>query len=359
MIRVETLQDAQLDRYDGFVREQSAAMVYHAPFFWEFLGQAVGGERVCLVARRQDRIVGVLPYFSLHRPELGTVINSLPWYGSHGGCLLLDPDDDEARRALLAQYASAVAEPTVLAATLVLTPEETRRKAVYRGCLPVRFADRRIGQVTPLPEPGDGLDGRLLGVLRQKTRNLVRKALNQGFELVGADEDWAWRFLWQTHTSNIEAIGGRAKPWSHFEALRSRIPPAARRLLIARAGGEPAAALLLLYFGRTVEYLVPTISKELRSRQPLSFLIFHGMLDAVGRGFRWWNWGGTWLSQETLLHFKAGWGAEERPYEYLICATDRMINLARKDLTALGRSFAWYYLIPFGALGDTNEPRSA
>lgn len=78
---------------------------------------------------------------------------------------------------------------------------------------------------------------------------------------------------------------------------------------IASLDGRPVAALLLLYFNRTVEYFAPVIEHEYRSRQPLSFLIWQGMLDAVHRGYP------LFLAQQHFRGAVAIWECEfEKPY---------------------------------------------
>jgi hypothetical protein len=282
------------------------------------------------------------------------VINSLPWYGSHGGCILAPDAGDDARRALLARYREFATAPGVLSATIVLTPEESVHADVYRQALDPAAEDARIGQVTTLPESGSDVEGRLERIFTQKTRNLTRKARRQGFELRADDSDAAWDFLYRTHAANMAALGGRAKPRAHFEALRSRLPAAMRQLWLAQLHARPVAAMLLLHHNRTVEYFTPVIDHDFRPLQPLTFLIWHGMLDAIGRGYRWWNWGGTWASQTSLHHFKAGWGAVDRPYTYLINASTEGQQRMRALRAELGEAFPYYYTFPYALLEDGN-----
>jgi len=175
----------------------------------------------------------------------------------------------------------------------------------------------------------------------------VRKALKQGFQLVISDEEWAWQFLHKTHTENLRSIGGIPKPWEHFAAIRQNIPWEWRNIFVALLDGKPVAALLMLYFNQTAEYVTPVIMQEHRSSQPLSFLIWHAMLHATANGFRWWNWGGTWDSQKSLHHFKAGWGAEDYPYSYFISLKPASLVLMKSDLNDLRSAFPYYYLLPF------------
>lgn len=325
------------------------AMIYGDRCFHDFLGEAVGGGHVALVVRDGSRTRAALCLFEKAVRGIGTVVNSLPWYGSHGGCFGAGLDES-AREALLGAFRDYVRESCPLSATIICTPEESRYAAVYRWWLDPSAEDERIGQFTMLPPWCDEFERDLEHVLKQKTRNLARKARRQGFVEVTADDDSAWRVLHDLHVANMTAIGGMAKPWPHFEALRRHIPAPRRRLSLAMAGKEVAAALLVLGYGRTVEYLVPAIALAHRSRQPLSFLIWHAMHWAAEQGYTRWNWGGTWGAQDSLHHFKAGWGAEDRRYRYFIVAEAAGVDSIRIQRDALRTLFPYYYVYPFAAL---------
>lgn len=347
MIRVEKLTPAFGRRYQTFLRSDPTCLIYASLEFRDFLLKAVGGTSTVLMALdERDQIVGTLCYFSFHVPALGTVINSLPWYGSHGSCIVRGNFPNEVRCALITRFREIAEQPDVLSATVILTPDEENKKDEYLRILQPDALDHRVGQVTELPEVGEHLERHIL----QKTRNLVRKALRQSFVLTVEDGEAAWQFLYQTHAENMTAIGGKAKPLSHFQVLQSVFPASARRLYVAHLNGQPVAALLLLYFNHTVEYITPVVKLEYRSAQPLSFLIWHAMQDAITSGFRRWNWGGTWTSQKSLHHFKAGWGAEDKPYTYLISSSKRGREVFVANKEKLHELFPYYYTYPYDRL---------
>ena len=334
-------------QYREFLLADPSSLIYASLEFRDFLTRAVGGAPTILLALdTHDQIVGALGYFRLEAPDFGTVINSLPWYGSHGGCIVRGVYAREARCELLTRYREAASAPDVLSATIVLTPDEERVKDDYLHMLQPDALDHRIGQLTQLPAAEDDLQWRIL----QKTRNLVRKALRQPFVHTIEDNEATWQFLYQTHAETMAGVGGKPKPWKHFEAMRNTIPASARRLYLAYLDGKPVAALLLFYFNRTVEYITPVIKHEHRSAQPLSFLIWHAMQDAISEGFQWWNWGGTWTSQKSLHHFKAGWGAENRPYTYLISSSQKGRSLLTANKHRLSELFPYYYTYPYDSL---------
>lgn len=341
--------DLPVPEYERWLASRPEALIYAAPMFHRFLAAAVGDECHYLVARRGGAPCGVLPFFRRDVDGVGCVINSLPWYGTHGGCIGVAPGDAATRAALVRAFSDYARDARPLSFTLILSPEESLCTEEYLAGIEHVVTDSRIGQVTLLPV--DGGSTALAATLLQKTRNLVNKSLRQGFREESGDEsDAAWQFLCDVHTENLRAINGKPKPRAHFEALRAEIPPANRRLSIAWLGDEPVAALLLLAFNETVEYLTPVIRAEHRSRQPLSFLIWRSMHWAMARGCRWWNWGGTWITQPSLMHFKAGWGARERPYTYVISAPPDAVARFRSGLDSFVKAFPYYYLYPYGSL---------
>jgi hypothetical protein len=337
-------------QYRQFLLSNPRALIYATLEYRNFLSAVAGGAPDYWLAIKHDQIMGAIPFFSKAQAEYGTVINSLPWYGSYGACTLAPIGDASDRQALLVKYAEAALAPDTLTATLILSPFENQYLDQYLHVLKPDSVDHRIGQITPLPKDIASCEEHLLGLLKHKTRNLVRKSLKQGFQLLITDENWAWQFLYETHVENMQAIGGRAKPWEHFLALREYIPIDWRSLFLAVLDGQPVAAMLLLYFNKTVEYITPVVKHEYRSQQPLSFLIWHGMLRAVRDGFWWWNWGGTWISQKSLYHFKSGWGADDYPYTYLINVGDGAVPILKSDLEKFQTYFSSYYLIPYGLL---------
>lgn len=347
MIKVIELSKTLEPRYSAFVAQQAQGMIYWTLEFRDFLQRVLDGTPRYFLALDESGVVGVLPCFESTHVEYGKVINSLPWYGSHGGCLVQSSGHALARNALLDRYQELVNTAEVAFATLILSPQENHFVDKYVAELSPDAVDGRIGQVTTLPGDGADVEARLERAISQKTRNLARKGCKQGFELSIEDGDEVWRFLHETHVENMVSIGGQAKPWAHFTALRAAIPSDWRQLMLARLNGEPVAAMLIFRFNQTVEYIAPVIKHHFRSLQPLSFLIWHGMLNAIRDGFRWWNWGGTWATQKSLHHFKAGWGATDQPYSYLVHAKPRALDALRQDREAVTNAFPFYFTYPF------------
>jgi Acetyltransferase (GNAT) domain len=352
-VGTENLCDAQ-NSLQEFVASNQLS-IYSHPKFLEFLIFVTHGEARIIIAKHNDKVVGALPFMELKHNGFGRVVNSLPWYGSHGGCVLdyTQSDASGVRREILAHFCKAIGGEDLISSTVILSHEENPYREDYVRALSPTASDDRIGQITTLPDCSGGVEPELMNVLSQKTRNLVRKSLKQGFVERISDDDEAWNVLYRIHKKNMEAMDAASKPREHFDAIRKIFPPTMRRLSVALDGTTPVAALLLLYCGSTVEYITPVVDIDARPRQPLSFLIWHAMLDAARRGMQNWNWGGTWQNQRSLHHFKAGFGAQDRPYSFLITASPNGLEKLRANRQDLGAMFPFFYTYPYEGLDDS------
>ena len=119
-------------------------------------------------------------------------------------------------------------------------------------------------------------------------------------------------------------------------------------LYLAYYDGKPVAGLLLFYFNKTVEYFTPVIKAEYRNIQPLSLLIYEAMEDSLMQGYRYWNWGGTWVTQDGVYRFKKRWGTQDHPYYYYTRVyNDSMFRLSKEELL---KEYPDFYVVPFDKL---------
>ena len=170
-----------------------------------------------------------------------------------------------------------------------------------------------------------------MALYHQKTRNMVRKAMKM-VSSVDIDND-AFDFLRRVHRENMRVLGGIAKPDAFFDLVPKHFDAGADfDFFVAEVGGERSAALLVFYFNEAAEYYTPVVRAEARTTQALSLLIHRAMTNAVERGCRKWNWGGTWSTQHGVYQFKSRWGTQDRPYTYYIKLQYRdVLECSRED----------------------------
>jgi hypothetical protein len=342
LICVQPLDARLVSRYEAFIRADPTTLFYHGTAFRSLVGELLEADERTLVALEDDRLVGALPLLSLDG-ERGRVFNSLPYYGSNGGVVAASA---EAHDALAAAYAKLVSDPGTLAATVVPNPFAPRGDELQHNLI-----DERIAQFTPIASAQDELLRRIDATARRN----VAKARRTGYRV--AREHEALPELHRLHDTNIRAIGGRPKTRRFFDLVAERLVPGEDYdLWTARTDRDVAAALLVFYWGRFVEYYTPAVAHDHRSSQPLSLVLLEAILDAGRRGFSFWNWGGTWTSQKPLYRFKRKWGADERPYSYLVQLNDpTLFDVARSTILA---AYPDFYVLPFDLLKEPSSPSS-
>lgn len=338
-MRVTLLESAYEAAYDTFVAHQPQALLYHSRKYIDFLIALLSCEQMTLMAINDaGQITGVLPLLAKNGP-LGKVINSLPYYGSNGGCL---SSDFNSRHALISHYQTMLSNDAIAAATIVENPFDRLDPATIQH----DFTDERIGQFTPIHYDANHAD-RLMDSFHYKTRNMIRKAEKLGVRVTIENDQLA--FVHQIHSENMLEIGGQPKSTNFFKLVPHHFQPTTDyRIHIARLDGEPVAAVLCFYFNKTVEYYTPVVRKEHRETQALSAAIFSAMTQASKEGYRWWNWGGTWLTQEGVYRFKKRWGTADYPYRYFT-------NLGNRDILKLKpvkilAEYSSFYTVPFSML---------
>lgn len=343
-MKVILLTAERFEAYEKYVSTHQAGMLYYSLKFRDFLQRQTGSASQYYIALDKDEQVrGILPLMMKNGP-LGMVINSLPYYGSNGGILA---DSPEAKKALLEKYIEIVKGENCAAATLIENPldKDYPYEQIQHDEL-----DFRIGQISNISGSFKDLEDIMIR-FHSKTRNLIRKAIKSNI-IIEIDND-QFEFLEKTHNDNMNSIGGLAKGADFFQNVQSIFKAGTDyNLYTAKMNGELIAATLVFYYGSVVEYYTPVIVKEFRSFQPLSLIIASAMLEASTRGYKWWNWGGTWQSQDGVYDFKSKWGTVDINYNYYVTVNNKDIyNASKKDLL---EHYSGVYVVPFNKI---NEPK--
>ena len=343
------------DAYEDLLQGCSWAMLYHSLKYRQFLIDFLpsDAEDHYLLAFDQSTLVGALPCFLIDGP-FGPVLNSLPFFGSHGSILTKGESSPAISKFLIQGLTDLCLQRKVSFSTVIDTPFSNFEVPIKEK-IKFQFRDYRIGQVTYLQQDEDPakIEEKLLGSYHQKTRNAVRKGLRSGLIFRNDQNEKALDTLYLLHKENIQSMGGIPKPRSFFNVIDRQMKyNEDYRIYYAQSvSGEIVCALMLLYFKDTVEYFVPATAKAWRSSQALSALIHLAMLDSVReRKARIWNWGGTWPNQLGVKQFKSRWGTEDHPYNYYTSIFDQNINLSEVSPNSLLSGYPWFYTVPFSAL---------
>lgn len=351
IIERQSAGQALLDDIDQFVQAHPEATFYHSSRYHAFLLDLLGASCHSLVALRDGKVVGILPLMTLDGP-CGVVANSLPFYGSYGGILAVEP----AAATLLWEHArERIEQLDVTVTTVVSNPFAA---AIDDG-MPGKPMDYRLVQYTDISGGANHAlkdTDWLHRIIDSSTRRNIRKAHSSGVEVRTAPE--AMAFLRQAHLEGMAAIGGRPKSDRFFALIdRHFRPDVDYKLYVASIGGEPVAALLLFLFREYAEYFVPATIEAAREAQPMAAILERAMAEAAAAGSRVWNWGGTWETQTGVYRFKRKWGAAERRYDYYV-ELRHPERLHGQTPQSLIDGYGNFYVVPFRLLNEGEDGQS-
>lgn len=339
---IRSLSADDHEAYEGFLYRNEAASFYYSLKYKNFLCELLDAQEAYLIAEKDKRIVGILPLL-WKDGSLGKVYNSLPYYGSHGGIIC---GDLEVFTKLLERYNEITRASDVVSSNLItnLILENDY------SCINQTHLDYRVGQITKLDYEGDVQEA-LLKSYDSKTRNMVRKAV--GLKIESYRDPSKIGFIQALHQENAARINIKPKNEKFFSLLeRYFMPGVDFEVYIAKYENKDIAGLLVFYFNKTVEYFVPVIINEYRNHQPLSLLIWTAMVDASQRGMKWWNWGGTSLSQTSVYEFKRKWGPIEKRYTYYNYVNNPSVYECSSE--KLLAEYQDFYVVPFNQLINRN-----
>jgi len=341
MLTVEPLNIATEPQYEGFVRTHPSGLLYYSLKWRDVTTTVTGGKARYLICRDNHRIVGVMPAF-LFDGAAGRVLNSLPFYGSHGGPLV-DESTESARHLMLKVFDNLARDNNCVSSTFITNPFDPDRHKLGE-MYPHSFVDERIGHITEIPPGSD--EKSLFTQYEGRARTAIRKAINEGITVRIETNPTVLEKVWRLHRENIETLGGIPKPWSFFEAVRAVYDYGVDyEVFTALKNDTEIAYLLLFYYSDKVEYFTPCVDARWRSCQPMSLLIFEGMKRASARDHRYWNFGGTLATQEGVARFKRSFGAQEYPYHYYgHLFDDKLMSIPRETILEM---YPFVYVYPF------------
>jgi len=345
---IQTSPPEQTASYDAYLKQHPYGLLYYSSKYKNFLKQLLQCEEIYLLATENGVIKGILPLMYLESSE-GRIYNSLPYYGSNGFVLA---DTPEAFDALAATYNNIVADPATASATVVENPfvDQTADAVTHN------FTDQRIAQFTDIADFSDDEDPMqaLINQIDNSAKRNIKKALREEINI--EIDNTKLNFLQKTHQDNMRAIGGLPKSDEFFRLIPKHFTPGEDyNIYIAKKSDKAIAALLLFYFNQTVEYFTPAIQNEYRSSQPLALIIITAMVDAYQRGFKYWNWGGTWISQTGVYRFKRKWAAQEKTYHYYTQLNNKsLLNASPEHLV---KTYPNFFVLPFSQLTQSGGSR--
>jgi FemAB-related protein (PEP-CTERM system-associated) len=319
-------EDVSESEWDKYVASNSGGTIDHA---WRWRGifrDVFGHESRYVAARREGRIVGVLPLVLFDSRLFGRFLASVPFL-NYGGILA----DDEAARAALLERARKIA------ASFRATHVELRHVERRIPELPFRQHKLQLRRHVP------GSSEELWAGVDKKVRNLVRKAQKDGLTAESGGGGLVSDF-YNVFARNMRDLGTPVYSRRLFEETL-RLFPQEARVHVVRLGRRPVAASVTLQHGDTV--LVPWASslREYRQHAPNMLLYWQMLEHAVHHGATTFDFGRSSPGSGTY-QFKRQWGATERPlhWEYVLLTRKTAPNQGPQNPKFTRLVEAWKHL---------------
>jgi serine/alanine adding enzyme len=293
---VELCADAAA--WDAYVAAHPEASGYHL-WAWRTIFDDVFHHRVhYLAARRDERLVGVLPLVLFASRIFGRFAVSVPFV-NYGG--VLADDDDTARR--LVDQAGHVARAH-RASHLELRHDRQR----FPHLAP---KTHKVAMRLALPASADAL----WNALDRKVRNQVRKAEKSGLTASTAGRE-ALDDFYDVFAVNMRDLGTPVYPVRLFDTVLRTFPDRTR-LVVVRQGSQAVAAALTWRWRGRVEVPWASSLREFNHLSSNNLLYWTILREAIGAGCNELDFGRS-TPNEGTFHFKKQWGAEPCPlcWEY-------------------------------------------
>ncbi len=348
-LSLKSLEEVNKDSLSEFLLGEERNLIYYSHNYLQLIQFITDSKCFIILAHDDSGLKGIFPFFK-KVTDLGTVINSGPFYGSHGGSL----SAHKSVAGMMIDYFLGFCKGQNVLTATVIPPFYEDHSYLYEQHFKPDFSSFRHSQCKRLPQPNGSisaanLEGILFDSIPSKTRNMIRKPMKAGVTVLKETSPETICFLKTTHEQNCLAIGIVAKKPLFFESIENFLKPGKDfKIYTANFEGEPIAGLLCLYHHKTVEYFVPAIVEAHRSVQPLSLLIFEAMKDAMIDGYMYWNWGGTSASAESVFRFKDSWGTVNREYFYYTnVLNEDVYKLSQIDIE---KNMEYFFLIDYNKL---------
>ncbi len=286
--------------WTSYVQAQDSGTVFHTLGWRDAVASAFKHEPLYFVARRGERVAGVLPTFFVRSRIGGPMLVSVP-YAVGGGIVA---DDVEAREQLF--DAARVAARDRRCRWIDLRSEQ----AVIPG-LPI--VDRYVNFRRTLPDRVEDV----LGWLPRKARAAARNARNK-FKL---EVDFGAQHLhevWRLYSISMRRLGSLAYPFRFFEALVDEMPERAWVSIVRREGRPIAGLVSLMHRDRIIPYFIGT-TDDARHYSAANFIYLTLMERAVASGYRVFDFGRSRRDNTGSFDFKRFHGFAPTPLSYQRC----------------------------------------
>ena len=320
------MSTSDCERWDQFVLQHPQGSPFHLIAWKKTIEQSFGYRPLYLIATQDDRIRGILPIFLVSNPIVGKVLLSSP-FAVYGGILA---DCDDALRGLYQHV-------------LGLGRDLQVDYIEFRNAYPEQCAGpSNVSRYVSFSNQLESTEAALMDALPKKSRNMVRKALKQPFEMRYDVRNTG--VLDTIHSKNMRRLGTPSFPRRYFDSLLENFGPMAdiREVWL---DGKIMAASLNLYFRGDMHTYHAAADTRFNSLGPNTFMYFDHLRWAGQNGYKTFDFGRC-KKGTNVLEFKKQWNTtmRELPYEIVLIKRRDLPNFSPANPRFVGIIKLWQKL---------------
>lgn len=336
---VEIEQKVDSEEYQSFLKEKRDSTFYHSIKHLTFLSDLLNSKPNFVTARQGTKLLGIMPFF-VKDSIYGKVVNSLPFFGSYGGCVC---DTPESQIDILHYLNTFNMENDVLSSVIIVSPF-SQNKLIYEKHYQHNLKEDRLVQCLVLGNKSE-LD--IWNTFEQRVRRAIRKSTKHEIEANKAVlDDTVVESFYKMHKTEMELKNGRPKPIDFFRCLKNNfLQGEDYDVLAAVRQGEAIAYLLVFYFYPFTEYYMPAYKSELKHTQATSLLIWESIKESIKKKMSYYNFGGTWKNQTELYLYKRGWHSTDFTYNYYICGD--LTRVRSIGIDEIKKNYPYFYVFSY------------
>ncbi|MBN9692886.1 MAG: GNAT family N-acetyltransferase [Verrucomicrobia bacterium] len=316
-VTLETVNPLSYPSWDNDLNQFSEARIFHTSAWCRTLRQTYGFSPFYVVARREGRPVGILPWMevrSLRGQRRGV---SLPFTDS---CPLLVADREPA----LSDWSleGTTASPTTVATQILRRSYALGRERHWQDL------EFRPGQASEPQDPASTqfyqhsvplkpTDASQLAHCEPSVRRSLRQARESGLTVSIGTDFASIREYFGLHCLTRRRQGSPPQPMAFFTQIQEELLARGHGFVIlARQGKAPVAGAVFLHSNRHATYKFGASDLAYQALRPNQLVMWSGFREAYRLGCQQVDLGRTSLQHEGLRRFKRGWGAMEIRQSY-------------------------------------------
>lgn len=311
---VKLLEDMEEDSYCDFVNSNPDSTIYHTLEWKSIIEETYRYVPFYVIAKEEERIVGILPLFQVKSVFFGNRIVSLPF--SHFVNVLFETDE------ILNQMLAFAKELVVRKKANFL---EVKHGFVLPESSGLIESKHMFNSVLDLSK---SLDELWSDLDTKSTRWGVKRAQKSNLEILTSETIGDYRHFYELELETRKKQGSPPYSFSFFENIFQYLNKSQRKLLLVSFEGRIIAGIIILYHKRQAVYgySASVNDKELLRKQPTNLLLWTAISQANRDGYQSFDFGTTPTHNKGLLRFKSGWGTEDIriPYYYFLNGVEKI-----------------------------------